>query len=125
MLCDVPSFGFRPRDIYNGLAIPPKMTLPNMLQILGKPKWAIQTLMNGIPGFATMKPYMPADLNMKQLGIYMNQTFSGRLNKEKIAPVRDMWKGKIVLKGVACEEDTELAIRLGLDGIIVSNHGGR
>ena len=125
LLCDVPSFGFRPRDIRNGLAIPPKMTLPNMLQILGKPKWAIQTLMNGIPGFATMKPYMPADLNMKQLGIYMNQTFSGRLNKEKIAPIRDMWKGKIVLKGVASEEDTELAIQLGLDGIIVSNHGGR
>ena len=43
----------------------------------------------------------------------------------KIAPIRDRWKGKIVLKGVATEHDTELAIKLGLDGIIVSNHGGR
>ena len=55
----------------------------------------------------------------------MNQTFSGRLNEEKIAPIRDRWKGKIVLKGVASEEDTDMAIKLGLDGIIVSNHGGR
>ena len=62
---------------------------------------------------------------MKQLGLYMNKTFSGRLNEEKIKPIRDMWKGKLVLKGVASEEDTETAIRLGLDGIIVSNHGGR
>lgn len=55
----------------------------------------------------------------------MNQTFSGRLNEEKIKPIREMWKGKLVLKGLASEEDTEMAIRLGVDGIIVSNHGGR
>jgi L-lactate dehydrogenase (cytochrome) len=55
----------------------------------------------------------------------MNATFSGRLNEEKIKPIRDMWPGKLVLKGVASEQDAERAIRLGLDGIIVSNHGGR
>ncbi|MFN0214925.1 MAG: alpha-hydroxy-acid oxidizing protein [Saprospiraceae bacterium] len=125
LLCDVPSFSYRPRDIRNGLAIPPKMTLPNILQILGKPNWAIQTLLQGQPNFASMKKYMPKGLNMKQLGAYMNQTFAGRMDEEKIAPIRDRWKGKIVLKGVASEEDTAKAIRLGLDGIIVSNHGGR
>lgn len=125
ILCDVPAFGYRPRDIRNGLAMPPKMTLRNILQIMEKPNWAINTLFHGQPNFATMKKYMPKDLNMKQLGVYMNQTFSGRLNEEKIAPIRDRWKGKIVLKGVASEQDTEMAIKLGLDGIIVSNHGGR
>lgn len=125
LLCDVPSFGFRPRDIRNGLAMPPKMTLRNILQIMGKPNWAIKTLIHGTPNFATLKPYMPKGLNMSQLGQFMNKTFSGRLNAEKIAPIRDMWKGKIVLKGVATEQDTEMAIKLGLDGIIVSNHGGR
>lgn len=125
LLCDVPSFGFRPRDIRNGLAMPPRMTMNNIFQIMGKPHWAMQTLLHGQPEFATLKPYMPKGLNMKQLGLFMNQTFSGRLNKEKIAPIRDMWKGKIVLKGVASEEDAEMAIKLGLDGIIVSNHGGR
>lgn len=125
LLCDVPSFGYRPRDIRNGLAMPPRMTMRNIFQIMGKPHWALQTLMHGQPEFANLKPYMPKDLNMKQLGLFMNKTFSGRLNKEKIAPLRDMFKGKIVLKGVASEEDAEMALQLGLDGIIVSNHGGR
>lgn len=125
ILCDVPTFGYRPRDIRNGLAMPPRMTLQNIIQIMGKPEWAIKTLIHGQPGFANMKPYMPKGLNMKQLGAYMNKTFSGRLNEEKIAPIRDMWKGKLVLKGVASPEDAEMAMRLGLDGIIVSNHGGR
>jgi L-lactate dehydrogenase (cytochrome) len=125
VLCDVPSFGYRPRDIRNGLAMPPKMTFRNILQIMGKPGWAIKTLQHGQPSFATMKPYMPKGMNMKQLGLFMNKTFSGRLNEERIKPIRDMWKGKLVLKGVASEEDTEMAMRLGFDGIIVSNHGGR
>lgn len=125
ILCDVPTFGYRPRDIRNGLAMPPRMTLQNILQIMGKPEWAIKTLIHGQPEFATMKPYMPKGLNMKQLGMYMNKTFSGRLNQEKVSAIRDLWKGKLVLKGVATEEDTEMAIKLGLDGIIVSNHGGR
>jgi L-lactate dehydrogenase (cytochrome) len=68
---------------------------------------------------------MPKGLNMGQLGAYMNSTFSGRVNEEKIAPIRDMWKGNLVLKGVASEQDAEMASRLGFDGIIVSNHGGR
>ena len=125
ILCDVPTFGYRPWDIKNGLAMPPRMTLRNILQIIGKPDWALKTLIHGQPNFANMKPYMPKGLNMKKLGEYMNKTFSGRLNEERIAPIRDMWKGKLVLKGVASPEDTEMAIRLGLDGIIISNHGGR
>jgi L-lactate dehydrogenase (cytochrome) len=125
LLCDVPSFGYRPRDIRNGLAMPPKMTLQNVLQIMGKPVWAWNTLLAGIPEFATLKPYMSKNMNMKQLGLFMNKTFSGRLNEHRIASIRDLWKGKIVLKGVASEEDADMAVRLGLDGIIVSNHGGR
>jgi L-lactate dehydrogenase (cytochrome) len=125
VLCDVPSFGFRPRDIRNGLAMPPKMTFSNIMQIMGKPNWALRTLFHGQPAFETMKKYMPKGLNMSQLGAYMNQTFEGRVNEEKLKTIRDRWKGKIVLKGVASEEDTEMAIKLGLDGIIVSNHGGR
>ena len=125
ILSDVPTFGYRPRDIRNGLAMPPKMSLSNMLQIMGKPEWAIKTLINGQPGFEILKPYMPKGLNLRKLGEFMNQTFSGRLNEEKIKPIRDMWKGKLVIKGIASEADTERAIGLGVDGIIVSNHGGR
>jgi len=125
ILCDVPSFGFRPRDIRNGLAMPPKMNLNNILQAFGRPHWSLQTLKHGIPSFANLLPYMPKGLDLNQLGKFMNDTFSGRLNEEKIKPIRDMWKGKLVLKGVASHYDAEQAIRLGIDGIIVSNHGGR
>ena len=53
ILCDVPTFGFRPRDIRNGLAMPPKMTLSNILQVFGRPHWALQTLKYGQPSFDT------------------------------------------------------------------------
>ncbi|TVZ14899.1 alpha-hydroxy acid oxidase [Maribacter sp. MAR_2009_72] len=125
LLCDVPTFGYRPRDIKNGLALPPKMSVKNILQTLGKPEWAIKTLRYGQPTFETLKPYIPEGLNLKQLGFFMDKTFSGKLNREKIMPIRDKWKGKLVLKGVASEEDTKDAIDMGFDGIIVSNHGGR
>ena len=125
LLCDVPSFGFRPRDIRNGLAMPPKMTMRNILQVMGKPAWALKTLYHGTPNFATLKPYMPKGLNMSQLGQFMNRTFSGRLNAEKIAPIRERWKGKIILKGCATVADADMAVALGIDGLLVSNHGGR
>lgn len=125
ILCDVPTFGYRPKEIRNGLAMPPQMNFRNILQVMGKPAWAAQTLKHGVPNFATMKPYMENGMSIKQLGKWMNATFSGRLNEEKIKPLRNMWKGKLVLKGVVSDEDAEEAIRLGFDGIIVSNHGGR
>ncbi len=125
LLSDVPTFGFRPKDIRNGLSMRPGMSLKNIFQILQRPKWAWKTFLHGKPNFEILKPYMPKGMDMKKLGKFMNETFSGRLNEEKIAPIRDMWKGKIVLKGVASDTDVEKAIRLGIDGIIVSNHGGR
>jgi len=125
ILSDVPTFGYRSKEIKNGLAMPPRMTLRNIRQIMGRPHWALKTLMNGPPSFEVLKPYIPKGMNMHHLGLFMDQTFDGRLNEEKIKILRDKWKGKLVLKGVASEEDTEKSIRLGLDGIIVSNHGGR
>ncbi|SMP44387.1 L-lactate dehydrogenase (cytochrome) [Neorhodopirellula lusitana] len=125
ILADVPTFGYRPRDIRNGLAMPPSMSLKNILQIFGCPQWALSTLINGKPEFETLKPYIPAGLNLKQLGLFMDKTFSGRLNEEKIKPIRDMWPGKLVVKGIACEADAERSLRLGVDGLWVSNHGGR
>ncbi len=125
VLCDVPTFGYRPKDIKNGLAMPPRMTIKNVAQMIGKPAWAINTLIHGQPKFETLIPYMPKGLDLRGLGRFMNETFSGRLNEENVSRIRDMWKGKLVLKGVASEEDTEKAIKLGFDGVIISNHGGR
>jgi len=125
ILSDVPTFGYRNKEIKNGLAMPPRMTLHNVLQIMGRPNWALRTLIHGQPSFKVMKPYMPKGMNMHHLGLFMNKTFNGRLNEDKISAIRDMWKGKLVLKGIVNEIDVEKCIQLGIDGIIVSNHGGR
>jgi L-lactate dehydrogenase (cytochrome) len=125
ILADVPAFGFRPRDIRNGLSLPPKMSFKNILQMLSHPNWALRTVYHGVPTFETLKPYTPKNINLKQLGGFMNKTFAGRLSETRISAIRDKWKGKLVIKGIVSEEDTEKAIQLGLDGIIVSNHGGR
>ncbi|WP_159020061.1 alpha-hydroxy acid oxidase [Algibacter sp. L3A6] len=125
ILADVPTFGYRPRDVRNGLAMPPSMSVKNIIEVFKKPDWAIQTLIHGQPAFKTLEPYMPKGLNLKKLGEFMDVTFSGRLNTGRIASIREQWKGKLVIKGVVSEEDTEKAISLGVDGLIVSNHGGR
>lgn len=125
LLIDVPSFGLRYREIKAGLSMPPKMTVNNILQAVARPSWSINTLRQGIPEFATLKKYMTKSMSMRQLGAFMNATFTGRVDVDKVAAIRDKWKGKLVLKGVASEADAEKAIELGVDGMLISNHGGR
>ena len=125
ILADVPSFGYRPRDIRNGLSMPPKMSIKNIIEAIKRPQWLMQTLKNGQPNFEILKPYMPKNLNLNKLAKFMDVTFSGRLDEEKIKKIRDNWKGKLVIKGVESIHDVEKACNIGLDGIIVSNHGGR
>ena len=109
----------------NGLSIPPRMSLRNIIQMMSHPTWSFSQLAAGAPEFKTLTPYIPKGLSMKHLGLFMNKTFSGRLNEERISAIRDRWKGKLVVKGIVNEEDCEKVIRLGADGIIASNHGGR
>ncbi|WP_312460188.1 alpha-hydroxy acid oxidase [Sphingobacterium siyangense] len=125
VLVDVPAFGLRYREIKSGLSMPPKMSITNILQTFACPTWGIETLRHGIPSFATLKPYMEKGLDLAQLGQFMNRTFTGKVDVEKIKAIRDLWKGPLVLKGIATDEDMQAAIALGVDGVIVSNHGGR
>jgi len=125
ILADVPTFGFRPRDIKNGLSMPPKINLNNIIEVIKNPEWTFKTLLYGKPAFKTMMPYIPKGLNLRKLGEFMDITFSGRLNEERIASIRSKWKGTLIIKGIVGEQDAEKAIRLGADGLIISNHGGR
>ncbi len=125
LLADTPTFAYRPKEIRNGLSIPPRMTLRNVMQMCTHPTWSFSQLFAGAPEFKTIQQYIPKGLNMKHLGLFMNKTFAGRLTEDKIKIIRDKWKGKLVIKGIVSAEDCEKAIRLGIDGIIVSNHGGR
>ena len=105
--------------------MPPRMTVTNIINALKRPHWALSTLIHGQPSFEILKPYMPKNLNLNQLARFMDTIFSGRLNEVKIKRIRDLWKGKLVLKGAESIHDVEKAYQLGLDGVIISNHGGR
>ena len=105
ILADVPTFGYRSKEIINGLSLPPRITMSNLKSMLSKPKWLINTIINGKPSFDTLKPYMTKNLTLKQLGKFMDATFSGRLNKDKISRLRDLWKGNIIIKGLESIED--------------------
>ncbi len=122
---DVPTFGFRPRDIKNGLAMPPKMTLKNILQMLSCPQWSLATALAGTPEMETLKPYMPKGMPTDELAAFMNKTVMGRVDIEGLKPIRDTWKGPLVIKGLINETDVKAAIKLGADAVIMSNHGGR
>ncbi len=125
LLADTPTFAYRPKEIRNGLSIPPQMSLRNIMQMTMNPTWSFSQLAAGVPEFKTMKPYLPKGLSMKHLGLFMNKTFSGRLTLDRIKSIRDRWEGKLIIKGIVNPEDAEEAIKLGADGLIVSNHGGR
>lgn len=125
LLADTPTFGYRPKEIRNGLSIPPRMSVKNVLQMCTCPAWSAGQLTAGVPTFATMKPYLPPGLSLKHLGLFMNRTFSGRLTESRIEALRERWKGRLVVKGIVTVEDAERCLELGADGLIVSNHGGR
>lgn len=125
LLCDTPTFGFRPLEIRSGLSMPPRMNPANLWQMLGRPAWLYHTLKQGVPRFANLMPYMPEQMDLAGLGRFMDTFFEKRMTRDKIAYIRDRWKGTLVLKGVSTVSDAETARSLGLDGIIVSNHGGR
>jgi len=117
LISDMPTLAYRPRDRRNGIGLPPKMSFKNILQILARPEWLVKTMQYGQPKFAIMEPYLERLNNQIE--------FDNRLTEQKIATIRDRWKGKLVIKGILSEEDAAAAVRLGVDGIIVSNHGGR
>jgi len=125
VLADVPTFGYRHHDIRNRFAVPPRLTPRTILQMLLRPTWGATMLRRGKPTLASLLPYMPANMDLRQLADFMDRTFTGRLTGDDLSRIRDRWKGKMVLKGVATVEDAEIAVARGLDGIIVSNHGGR
>lgn len=125
VLADTPSFGYRPREVKNGLSLPPRITWRNVKEMLTHPYWSLKALQTGAPFFETLRPYIPKRTKLKHLGQFMNQTFDGRLSEDRLKALRNLWPGKLVLKGVATVEDVEKCHQLGVDGVIVSNHGGR
>lgn len=121
---DVPTFGYRPRDMRNGLTMPPKKSLTTWLQVCARPEWALKTLRYGVPDFKNLAPYMDNE-NKLELAAFMNKMAMGSVDLESLKPIRELWQGNLIIKGIMSEADAAMAVELGADGIIVSNHGAR
>ena len=115
----------RHKDIKNGLSAPPKLTLPNILNMMTKPSWCLGMLGTKRREFGNIVGHVKGVDNMSSLSAWTAQQFDPRLNWGDVAWIKKRWGGKIILKGIQDAEDARLAVDSGADALIVSNHGGR
>lgn len=117
--------GQRHQDLKNGLAVPPRLTLANALDIMTKPGWAAGVLLGKRRTFGNLAGQIKGSDNLATLSQWIASQFDPSLNWQDIEWVRKMWPGKLILKGVLDVEDARIAAASGADAIVVSNHGGR
>jgi isopentenyl diphosphate isomerase/L-lactate dehydrogenase-like FMN-dependent dehydrogenase len=121
---DVPVRTTRSRETYAGLGGEFHPTARMIYEMMVRPRWLMALLRNGYPRFATIGEYAKST-NTNQIIRFARANMGGAFTWEEIKRYRDKWKGKMALKGVLHPADAEKAIALGIDGIWVSNHGGR
>jgi L-lactate dehydrogenase (cytochrome) len=122
---DLQIMGQRHKDLKNGLSSPPKLTLPNILNMMTKPRWSMGMLKTPRRQFRNIVGHAKNVGTLAEVTTWANEQFDPHLDWTKIARIRDQWKGKFILKGILDPEDAKLAADAGADAVIVSNHGGR
>ncbi len=122
---DLQILGQRHKDLKNGLSAPPKMTLPNIIDIAMKPRWAFGMLATPRRTFRNIVGHAKDVGDISSLMAWTNEQFDPQLDWGKVQQIKDAWGGKLILKGILDEDDARRAADFGADAIIVSNHGGR
>ena len=122
---DLQILGQRHKDLKNGLSAPPKLTLPNIINIATKPRWALGMLGTHRRQFGNIVGHVSGVENMSSLSSWTAQQFDPALNWGDVAWIKERWGGKLILKGIQDVEDARMAVQSGADALIVSNHGGR
>jgi L-lactate dehydrogenase (cytochrome) len=122
---DLQIIGQRHKDIKNGLSAPPKPSIANIFNLISKPRWCIGMLGAKRRNFGNIVGHVHGVSGMTSLSDWIGQQFDPSLNWEDIAWIRKQWGGKLILKGLQDVEDAKLALNVGADAIVVSNHGGR
>lgn len=122
---DLQIIGQRHKDLKNGLTAPPRLTLPNILNIASKPRWALGMLGTKRRQFGNIVGHVQGVKDMANLGAWTSQQFDPSLNWADVEWIKQRWGGKLILKGIQDVEDARLAVQSGADALIVSNHGGR
>jgi (S)-mandelate dehydrogenase len=122
---DTPIRTTRSREVKSGITTPFRLDMRLRLDALSSPQWMASLIKNGVPKFVAFKPYMDGPQDIGAGASFMQREGGGAFTWEEVARYRDKWKRPLLVKGVLHPEDAEKAISLGLDGILVSNHGGR
>ena len=128
---DVPFKTRRDHDIRNGLSVPPRFDLKTITQMITHPNWALRMLPTGIPQFMNLKPYHDAGQSrnvgraIRESTKFIEERVGLHITAEIFRELRDLWPGKLLVKGVLDPEEAQAYVALGADGLIVSNHGGR
>lgn len=121
---DVPVRSKRPRDLRNGLVMPFAVTPGIALAAALAPPWLDAIRRKGMPSFANMAAFAGA-ADRQTTANFVRTTIGGGFPWEQIARLRERWPGPMLVKGVLHPADAEKALQLGLEGVVVSNHGGR
>lgn len=122
---DVPTVGQRDRDIRNGFQLPLRLTLPAIADILRHPSWLLATAAAGAPAFETLAAYSPPGARAPSIAEYAANHVTDKVDLTALTRIRDAWSGRLVIKGIMDVESAGVAVDIGADGIVVSNHGGR
>jgi len=122
---DVPIPPRRERTIRSGLSLVPKITIGNVARAALHPLWSLQTLKQGIPQFRNFSPYIPEDASFQEAANFVRGQFGRPIGFDEVKAIRDRWPGKLIIKGILHPDDAKAAVDVGMDGILVSNHGGR
>jgi len=122
---DLQILGQRHKDIRNGLSAPPKLTVKNILNICTKPTWAMNMLRTPRRQFGNIVGHVKGVTDMSKLSEWTASQFDPTLSWKDVEWIKNLWGGKLILKGIMDVEDARLAAESGADALIVSNHGGR
>ena len=122
---DLQVLGQRHKDLRNGLSAPPKLTIPNIINMATRPRWVAGMLRTRRRGFGNIVGHATSVSDMSSLSAWTQQQFDLSLSWKDVEWIRQRWGGKLIIKGIMDAEDARLAVASGADALIVSNHGGR
>ncbi|WP_323767404.1 alpha-hydroxy acid oxidase [Marinovum sp.] len=122
---DLQILGQRHKDLKNGLSAPPKLTPAVIADLATRWRWGLGMLQTERRGFRNIVGHVKEISDPASLMAWTAENFDLTLDWAKIAKLKEMWGGKVILKGILDAEDAKMALKVGADAIVVSNHGGR
>ncbi len=122
---DLPVGGKRERDLRNDFSVPFRWTPRNLAGFARKPAWALAQLWAGQPQLENLLGLEAPKTSTSGIVSSVGRNYDASFDWDALARIRDAWGGKLVVKGVVRDDDTERLVRLGCDAVVVSNHGGR